>query len=277
MLVTSDPDNFKTILATSFDEFEKGPLIRAGFAPLLGNGIFAVDGKEWHEARALLRPAFAKSEMNDTQLFETHYQCFLQMLPADGVAIDLQELLNRLTMDTATDLLFGSSTGSLAMSENLEARRFSSAADIALKAAFRDISIKSLSRLLDRHNSKGAIEYLHKTVDSYVQATLKKRPEGLTGVHPGADIDKGRRYVFLEHLMERTKDANTLRNQSLSALFGGRETTASLLSNLLYALARLPDVWGILRKEALHLCDQPLDQETMKNAPYLSQCVSECE
>ena len=277
MLVTSDPDNLKTILATSFDDFEKGPRLRAAFAPLLGNGIFAVDGKEWHEARALLRPSFAKSEMNDTQLFETHYQCFLRMLPADGVAIDLQELLSRLTMDTATDLLFGSSTGSLAMSENLEARRFSSAADIALKAAFRDVSVKSLSRLLDRQNSRGAREYLHKTVDGYVQETLKKRPERLTGVHPRAEMDKKGRYVFLEHLMERTKDADTLRNQSLSALLGGRETTANLLSNLLYVLARRTDVWGKLRTEALHFCDQPLDQETMKMAPYLSQCISECK
>lgn len=277
MLVTSDPDNLKTILTTSFHDFEKGPQVRAAFASLTGNGIFAVDGKEWHEARALLRPSFAKSEMNDTQLFETHCQCFLQMLPADGVAIDLQELLSHLTMDTATDLLFGSSTGSLAMSGDSEARRFSSAADIALNAVWRDVSVKSLSRLLDRQDSKSAREYLHKTVDHYVQKALKKRPEGFKGVHPRAEIDKGRRYVFLEHLTESTKDADTLRDQSLSALFGGRETTASLLSNLLYVLARRPDVWGKLRTEALHLCDQSLDQETMKKAPYLSQCVSECK
>ena len=277
-LVTSDPDNTKTILATSFHDFERGPHIRAAFTSLVGrNGIWAVDGKEWHEARALLRPSFDKSEMNDTQLFETHYQCFLRMLPADGVAIDLEELLNCLTMDTATHLLFGSSIESLAMSENLEAKRFSSATDIATKAIFRDITIKNLNRLLDRQNSKGAREYMHKTVDRYVQNSLKKLAEGLTGVHPCAEVDKGRRYVFLEHLAETTKDADTLRSASLSALLGGKDTTASLLSNLLYVLARLPNVWEKLRIEALSFCDKPLDQETMRNAPYLSQCVRECK
>ncbi len=277
MLVTSDPENFKTILATSFDDFEKGPQMRAAFAPLIGNGIFAADGEEWHQARALLRPSFAKGEMNDTQRFETHYQRFLRMLPADGVAVDLHELLSRLTMDTATDLLYGSSTGSLAASEDVEARRFSTAVDIALKAVFRDVSVKSLSKILDRQNSKGARDYLHKTVDRYVQEALTKPAEGLAGVHPQAKIDKEGKYVFLEHLMERTKDAKTLRDQSMSALFGGRETTSSLLSNLLYVLARRPDLWGKLRREALHVCDQPLDQETMKNARYLSYCISECK
>lgn len=277
MLVTSDPENLKAILSTSFDDFEKGPRLRAAFAPLIGNGIFAADGKDWHDARALLRPSFAKSEINDTRLFETHFQCFLQMLPADGVAIDLQELLSRLTMDTATDLLFGRSTGSLSVSENSEAKDFSLATEIALKAVFRDISVGSLGKILDRQNSRGAIEYLHKAVDRNVQETLKKQPESPMDLHPRATIDKGRRYVFLEHLMERTRDKDTLRNQSLSALFGGRETTASLLSNLLFVLARRPDVWGKLRREALQFGDKPLDQETMKNALYLSQCVSECE
>lgn len=76
-------------------------------------GIFGADGQDWHEARALLRPSFAKGEMNDTHRFETHCRGFLQVLPADGVAIDLHGLLSRLSMDTATDLLFGRSTGSL--------------------------------------------------------------------------------------------------------------------------------------------------------------------
>lgn len=277
MLVTSDPENLKTILTTSFDDFEKGPRIRAGFAPLIGNGIFGADGKDWHEARALLRPSFAKSEMNDTQRFESHYQSFLQLLPADGVAIDLQSLLNRLSMDTATDLLFGRSTGSLSTSKDSEAARFSSAADIALQAVFRDISVQSLGKLLDRQDSKGAREYVHKTVDRYVQEALENRSKGPGDAHAPGKTAKRKGYVFLESLMEKTNDADTLRNQSLSALYGGRDTTSSLLSNLLYVLARRPDVWEKLRREAQTLHGLPPDQETIKNMPYVSQCISECK
>ena len=277
ILVTSDPDNLKAILATSFDDFEKGPRLRAAFAPLMGNGIFGADGKDWHDARALIRPSFAKSELNDTQRFETHFQGFLRLLPADGVAINLQGLLNRLTMDTATDLLFGRSTGSLSTSEDSEATRFSSAADIALQAVFRDIILPRFGRLIDRQNSKGARKYVHKTISHYVQEALETRSKkGHEGVHPpGQSADKRKGYVFLEHLMEKTNSVDVLRDQSLSALFGARETTASLLSNLLYVLARRPEILAKLRSEALQLCDRSLDQETLKNVPYLSQCINE--
>ena len=276
MLVTSDPENLKTILATSFDDFEKGPRIRSGFAPLMGNGIFGADGKDWHEARALLRPSFAKGEMNDTQRFETHYQSFLRLLPADGVAIDLQGLLSRLSMDTATDLLFGRSTGSLSASEDSEAARFSSAAEIALQAVFRDISLQSFGKLLDRQDSKGSREYVHKTVDRYVQEALDHQPKGLGDAHAPVETTKRKRYVFLENLIEKTNDADVLRDQSLSALYGGRDTTSSLLSNLLHVLARRPDVWDKLRREAQTLHGQPPDQEMIKNVPYLSHCINEC-
>ena len=242
-----------------------------------GMGSLRADGKDWHEARTLLRPSFAKGEMNDIHRFETHYQSFLQLLPADGAAIDLQGLLSRLSMDTATDLLFGRSSGSLSTSEDSEAARFSSAADIALQAVFRDISVQTFGKLLDHQDSKGAREYVHKAVDRYVQEALENRPKGLGHAHAAGKTAKRKGYVFLENLMETTNNADTLRNQSLSALYGGRDTTSSLLSTLLYVLARRPDVWERLRREAQTLCGQPPNQETIKNVPYLSHSISECK
>jgi hypothetical protein len=46
-IITSEPDYIKAILATQFDEFEKGPEIRQVFNPLLGTGVFAADGELW--------------------------------------------------------------------------------------------------------------------------------------------------------------------------------------------------------------------------------------
>lgn len=250
MLVTSDPENLKTILATSFDDFEKGPRIRAGFAPLIGNGIFGADGKDWHEARALLRPSFAKGEMSDTHRFETHYQSFLQLLPADGVAIDLQGLLSRLSMDTATDLVFGRSTGSRSTSEDSEAAKFSSAADIALRAIFRDISLQSFGKLLDRQDSKGAREHVHKTVDRYVQEALESRPIGLGDAHAPGKTAKRKGYVFLENLMEKTNDADTLRNQSLSAIVRGTRLHVEPVEQLALRLGTTTRHLGEIEKKS---------------------------
>lgn len=45
--VTVDPKNIQAILATQFQDFEIGSLRRNNFFPMLGNGIFTVDGKAW--------------------------------------------------------------------------------------------------------------------------------------------------------------------------------------------------------------------------------------
>jgi hypothetical protein len=45
--VTTDPKNIQAILATQFNDFEIGPVRRGNFFPMLGNGIFTADGKNW--------------------------------------------------------------------------------------------------------------------------------------------------------------------------------------------------------------------------------------
>lgn len=212
--------------------------------------------------------------MNDTDLFETHYQDFLRLLPMDGDAVDLQGLLNSLTTDTATDLLFGSPMGYLKDSENMEVRRFSSACTTALSAVWRDISLGPLNKIFDRESGR-ARRFIHETIDCHVRRVLDKGTTTSSKTDEKPASSKGERYVFLEHLAERTQDPVVLRDQALSALLGGRETTASLLSHLLYILARRPEVWDKLRAEAQGFFGQALNQDTIRNAVFLSRCINE--
>ena len=46
-IVTIDPKNIQAVLATQFNDFALGELRRGNFFPLLGNGIFTADGKNW--------------------------------------------------------------------------------------------------------------------------------------------------------------------------------------------------------------------------------------
>ena len=47
-LATVDPKNIQAVLATQFKDFSLGSTRRGNFYPLLGNGIFTNDGKEWY-------------------------------------------------------------------------------------------------------------------------------------------------------------------------------------------------------------------------------------
>ena len=112
ILVTHEAENIKTILAVNFKSWGIGAA-RKELVPIFGHGIFTTDGEAWQHSRDMLRPSFIRSQVADLQLFETHVANFIRAIPRDGSTIDLQPLFFRLTLDTATEFLFGQSTNSL--------------------------------------------------------------------------------------------------------------------------------------------------------------------
>ena len=276
--VTSEPENVRTILASSFEIFDHGPSRRYGYEPLLGDGIFAADGAKWSEARALLRPSFAKSRIFDVEMFERHFQAALKALPADaGVVVDLQELFKRLSMDLITDMLFGSSTSTLTQTESDERSimTFSHACEYSQKVVWRKIALGWIGTLWPDREDRRSRRLLHQTVDQWVWRIIR---QGSLPQEKQKDPNQDRKHsVFLENLAQRTQDPKVLRDQLLSALLGGRDTTSSLLSQLFHTLARRPDIWQKLRSEAKSLGPGPLTQESMRNAKFARQCLQECK
>ena len=273
VVVTSEPENIKTILSSSFDDFELGSNRRYGMRFWIGGGIFATDGQKWHDARSLLRSSFAKSRICDTEMFETHFQYFLNVLTAEGShSIDLQAPLRALSMDIITDMLFGSSTNALHSLDKDESNEFSNAIEYALKSVFRNIGLGWLGAILPDGEAYEAKRILDRAVDRYVDCALR-----LAEKSKGVSTDDQKQLKFLDHLAQTTQDPQILRDQLLSTLIGGRDTTSNLLINLLHALSRNPKAWQRLRAEALSLEHQVLDLETMSNAFFARQCLNECK
>lgn len=114
LVFTIEPENLKVIQSLDFKNWGL-PHRRAQFmGPLLGDGIFILNGARWHRSRELLRPNFARTQVADLQTFENHVKHLIHAIPRDGSTVDLQDLFFRLTMDSATELLFGESTNCLA-------------------------------------------------------------------------------------------------------------------------------------------------------------------
>jgi len=115
---TADEKNIQAMLATSFQDFDLGPNRRGNFWPLLGNGIFSQDGAGWEHSRAMMRPQFAREQVSDLDLEERHVQKMMKALemtlgPNSWTGIvDLSTLFFRLTLDSATEFLFGESVDS---------------------------------------------------------------------------------------------------------------------------------------------------------------------
>ena len=141
---------------------------------------------------------------------------------------------------------------------------------------FRDWNLGLLGRMLPDRTYTRARQHIFKTVEKYVHAALESNAKAVSNGDSVANCGQHKRYILLNELVERAKDPIVLRDESTAALLGGTETTASLLSNLLYLLSRSPEVWQQLRAEALGFGDKALTREHMKEAVYLSYCINEC-
>ncbi|KAK3939387.1 cytochrome P450 [Diplogelasinospora grovesii] len=251
---TVDPKNIQAILATQFSDFDLGPTRRGNFLPLLGAGIFTADGEHWKHSRAMIRPQFTRDQVSQLDLEETHVQNMMRSLEpsigADGwiPQVDLQAYFFRLTLDSATEFLFGQSIGSqlehlsghqttkIGGSESKFAKAFDDGQmGLATRARFQD-----KFWLYDSKEFREACKIVHDFADYFVRLALSKDLRK-------KDEENKEQYIFLEALAAETQDPIELRSELLHVLLAGRDTTASHLGWIFYNLARDPARYKKLR------------------------------
>lgn len=274
VIATVEPENLKTILSLKFKEFGLGERRRTALVPLLGHGIFTTDGGAWQHSRELLRPNFTRSQVGDLDTFERHIHHLIQAIPRDGSTVDLSELFFRLTIDSATEFLFGESTDSLAPGTNkASAARFADAFNYSQLAVGNRFRLGLLSNFIPDRKFTRDVKYVHEFVDSYVKKALEYRR---THDLEKADLKVDERYVFLYELAKQTDDPIQIRAELLNILLAGRDTTASLLSNVWHTLARRPDIWARLRVEIDEIGGGRPSFARLKDMRYLRYVLNEC-
>jgi cytochrome P450 len=268
---TIDPVNIKTMLSLKFKDYSLGnrPAI---MGPLLGRGVFVTDGEEWAHSRALLRPSFNKSQVADLSIIESHLQELLrQISSSEARTIDLQPLFFRFTMDSSTEFLFGTSSHTLTEGGD---QIFSDSFVYALKDISLGLRLGPWEKF--RRTDPKAVEahqFCRRYVDNYVDQALEYRKTGKDSAH---EKNEGERKTFLRELAAATDDREKLRDELLSLLLAGRDTTASLISSLFFSIAKRPDIWKKLREEvATELNGQQPVYEQLRNLKYAKYCVNE--
>ncbi|CAD6591041.1 MAG: hypothetical protein ASARMPRED_005156, partial [Alectoria sarmentosa] len=273
---TIDAENIKTILATKFKDYQLPSRRKRAFRSLLGKGIFCVDGADWKHSRELIRPNFVRDQVADLDTFEEHLNLMINAIPKDGkTTVDLQELFFGLTIDTATEFLLGESTNVLLGKDSPESR-----ANLNFAAAWHRSNLESLnhnrSNFLYRapKHFKDDIKIVNDYVGKYVQRGFQYRKDLLRD--PEKTTSENGRYVFMHELVKTIDDPVRVRDEILNVLLAGRDTTATLLGNMWFTLARRPDVWAKLRQEVSEtLHGQRPTFEQLKNMKYLKAVMNE--
>ncbi|KAL4904220.1 hypothetical protein BDW74DRAFT_33005 [Aspergillus multicolor] len=275
MLVTRDPQNIKTVLSLKFNDYSMGDRIQI-FGPLLGHGIFTTDGEDWARSRYMIRPNFVKEQVAHLEIFEEMMDDLFALIPADGSTVDLQELFFGYTIDSATEFLCGHNVHSL------KKRRSGVETDEPDFAEAFNYSLDNISKngrygpLMFLNHDPKAVEshrICHETMDQFVDKAIKLRENA--GNEKVVDEAAERRYMFLYGLAQQTGDRRRIRDELLNILLAGRDTTASLLSNMFFLLAKHPKIWAKLQEEVATLEGRAPTYEQLRNMKYLKYCLNE--
>ncbi|KAF6232474.1 hypothetical protein HO173_009354 [Letharia columbiana] len=314
LIFTDEPKNVQGVLATQFPDFDVGELRRQATVKLLGHGIFNADGPYWEHSRALIRPNFIRKQVADLRLMEHHVMHMISYLPADGTPVNIQDYFFRMTLDTATEFLFGKSIDSLRPDATAESKQFSWAFDYALGVIAQKLRLGPYNRFYQSFKYNEACKYIHDYVRPIIHNAVEYRQaknllgnEAVLGKGAGAEAsmkarkilrdadaekralldkygdadeaakenDNDERYVFLYELAKHSGNEKELRDQVINTLIAGRDTTASLMSSTLFVLSRRPDVWAKLHAEVATLNGKPPTFDQIKDLKYLRNLLHE--
>lgn len=269
ILLTSEPRQVKAMLATQFDQFQKGPRFHTIWSPLLGDSIFATDGEMWHHQRGLIRPMFNKERLSDLKIFEKHADLLMSELPAQGQTVDMYVMFYRLTMDVITDFLLGRAVGSLEHPEEEFAKTFG---DVQQRQAQRAITWPIRWMRGTDHAYFDGIKRMDRFIEPYIRDALAVSEKELHALS-----ESGEELTFLQNIALFTRDPKLVRDQIIAVLLAGRDTTGATLSWTLYELSNHPEIWKKLRDEVLETIG-PNGKPTyadLKSMTYLRHIMNE--
>ena len=131
---------------------------------------------------------------------------------------------------------------------------------------------QKLRHIIPKSSYWAGLKVMNGFVNFFIERALRLSPDELA---EKTKADKG--YTFLHELAGFTRDHQVIRDQIVSVLLAGRDTTAATLSWTMYELGRHPEVVRRLRAEILDTIgrDRLPNYEHLKEMPYLRAVLNE--
>jgi len=126
---------------------------------------------------------------------------------------------------------------------------------------------------MNNQKAEEAIKICHTYIDKFVDGALRFRKELDEEKQAGNDRDE--KYYFIQEVAKQTTDRKRIREELINILLAGRDTTASLLSNMFFEVAKRPDIYAKLREEVASLEGRTPTYEELRNLKYLKWCLNE--
>jgi cytochrome P450 len=257
------PDLIETVLISQSQNFAKDKVIQNS-RWFLGQGLLTSEGSEWKRQRRLCQPAFHRERLSSYGRTMGAHSEEMLALWQDGDVRDIHQEMMQLTMRIVAKVLF-----SVEVSE--DAQKVASALNLLMRHTsglrmimpppLRHLPLPALVKM------KRAVRELDAIVDRIIH---QRRASG---------EDTGDLLSML--MAARDEDGSAmsdrqLRDEIMTFLLAGHETTAVSLSWTLYLLSQNPEAGNKLRQELdAVLAGRTPQLEDMARLPYTDKVVKE--
>ena len=262
----TNPDDIERVLVSDAAKYHKPDFQDEAMGELLGDGLLLSDGETWRSQRELANPAFNMSRiagLDDLMVEKT--SAMLEGWTA-GETFDAQAELTRTTVDIIVNAMLGvdpTAEQVRVVRENLE----------PLGARFEPDPFRFLTPdwVPTRENRQywRALAALEDVVDEFV---AERRGTAGDGGDPNAPMD------FLSILLrarERGEQTDEqLRDEMVTMLLAGHDTTALMLTYAWYLLARNPESEAKVHAEVDEL-DGPPTAADARRMSYAERVLQE--
>lgn len=256
------PEYIEQVLVTHQRKFMKGRALQANRG-LFGNGLLTSEGDFWQRQRKLSQPAFHRARIQSYA--RTMVECTQSAIGRwrAGEERDIHQDMMALTLDIAARTLFSVEIGEMG-------GRIRDALEELLEVSARPERILKPLRMVS-WRSEGKYRRAIAELDKIVYGIIAERRAS------GRDMGD-----LLSMLLEaRDDDGNgmsdqQLRDELLTLLLAGHETTALALSWTWYLLAKHPEAEKLLQKEVdAALAGAAPRVEDLPRLPYTEKVVKE--
>jgi cytochrome P450 len=257
------PDLIESVLISRAQNFAKDKVIQNS-RWFLGQGLLTSEGSEWMRQRRLCQPAFHRERLSCyARTMGAYAEEMLEGWP-DGQVRDIHREMMQLTMRIVAKVLFSvevsEDTQKVAAALNL-LMRHTSGLRMIMPPLLRHLPFPSLVRV------KGAVRELDEIVNRIIDG---RRSSG---------VDTGDLLSMLMAARDQDGSAMTdrqLRDEIMTFLLAGHETTAVSLSWTWYLLSEHPEAAQKLRQELdAVLGGRTPRLEDLARLPYTEKVVKE--
>jgi cytochrome P450 len=263
--VTRHPEHIQQVLIGQAEHFSKprDGLVARQLGRLLGQGLLNSDGALWRAQRRMIQPAFRRERLDAYALFMAHFaQAFAASL-RDGEEIDVSRSMIELTLRIVTKALFDREDAA----DNDRVRR-------ATEAFRRAFGIAALLPSFVPTKTNRGLKRALADLDALIYGLIEQR-------RSQPDSARSDLLSALSEAVDTQGDGRAMtkqqvRDELLTLLLTGHETTSHALSWTFHLLARHPEVEARLREEAeAVLSEGPISARTADKLLYTEQVLSE--